>query len=135
MAPTSHSKRTAGGLWRQVSRPTLRPGGWAFQYQNPHYPDVDDTAVAAMVLDRAGDAAYREAIERGAEWVIGMQGRRGGWGAFDADNEYYWLEHIPFADHGALLDPPTEDVSARCVSALCQIGHPRDHPVVRRGLA
>ena len=119
----------------QVSRPTLRPGGWAFQYQNPHYPDVDDTAVAAMVLDRAGKAEHRINIERAVEWIEGMQCGNGGWGAFDIDNDHDYLNHIPFADHGALLDPPTEDVSARCVGALCQIGHPRDHPVVRRGLA
>jgi squalene-hopene/tetraprenyl-beta-curcumene cyclase len=117
-----------------VNRGHVRPGGWAFQYNNDHYPDVDDTAVVVMALHRAGDTAYREAIDRGAEWVIGMQGRRGGWGAFDADNEYYWLEHIPFADHGALLDPATADVSARCISMLAQLGYGRDHTAVMRGL-
>jgi squalene-hopene/tetraprenyl-beta-curcumene cyclase len=63
-----------------------------------------------------------------------MQGSRGGWGAFDADNEYYWLEHIPFADHGALLDPATADVSARCLSMLAQLGYEPDHPVMAKGL-
>ena len=117
-----------------VNRGHVRPGGWPFQYRNDYYPDVDDTAVVVMALHRAGDTAYREAIDRGAEWVIGMQGRRGGWGAFDADNEYYWLEHIPFADHGALLDPATADVSARCISMLAQLGYGRTHPAVARGL-
>ena len=121
------------GDWH-VNRRDVRPGGWAFQYRNDYYPDVDDTAVVVMALDRAGKGNYREAVERGAEWVIGMQGRRGGWGAFDADNEYYWLAHIPFADHGALLDPATADVSARCISMLAQLGYSRDHPAVRRGL-
>jgi squalene-hopene/tetraprenyl-beta-curcumene cyclase len=95
---------------------------------------VDDTAVVVMALDRAGDPAWRDSIGRGAEWVIGMQGQRGGWGAFDADNEYYWLSHIPFADHGALLDPATADVSARCVSMLAQLGYDRSHPALARGL-
>jgi squalene-hopene/tetraprenyl-beta-curcumene cyclase len=103
-------------------RPHVRPGGWAFQYANPHYPDVDDTAVVAMALDRFDRDRYRQPIERAREWIEGMQSRNGGWGAFDADNEYYYLNYIPFADHGALLDPPTADVSARCVSFLAQHG-------------
>jgi squalene-hopene/tetraprenyl-beta-curcumene cyclase len=102
-------------------RPGLRPGGWAFQYANPHYPDVDDTAVVAMALHRFDGARYAAAIGRAAEWIDGMQSRNGGWGAFDADNDYSYLNYIPFADHGALLDPPTADVSARCVSFLVQL--------------
>ena len=121
------------GDWA-VRRPGLRPGGWAFQYRNDHYPDVDDTAVVAMALHRAGDPRYRAAIDRAGEWVLGMQSRNGGWGAFDADNTHYHLNHIPFADHGALLDPPTADVSARCVSMLVQLGYHRTHRAVARGL-
>src|SRR5207253_3992481 len=98
------------------------PGGWAFQFENPYYPDLDDTAAVALALDRFGSSRYRVAIDRAAEWVIGMQSRGGGWGSFDAENTHYYLNHIPFADHGALLDPPTEDVSARCVSMLAQLG-------------
>ena len=116
------------GDW-SVRRPLLRPGGWAFQYANPHYPDVDDTAVVAMAMDRArplvvhGEAArYDESIARAREWIVGLQSRNGGWGAFDADNNYDYLNNIPFADHGALLDPPTADVSARCLSFLAQLG-------------
>ena len=111
-------------------RPNVRPGGWAFQYNNAHYPDVDDTAVVVMALDRCDKQKYREAIERGAEWVLGMQSKNGGWGAFDADNDYYYLNHIPFADHGALLDPPSADVSARCLSMLAQLGYRKDHPKI-----
>ena len=121
------------GDWK-VNRGQLRPGGWAFQYRNDYYPDVDDTAVVAMALHRTGDAAYGEAIERATEWIIGMQSKNGGWGAFDADNQHYFLDHIPFADHGALLDPPTADVTARCVSMLAQLGYGKDHPCVARGL-
>jgi len=103
-------------------RPNIRPGGWAFQYANPHYPDVDDTAVVVMAMDRAGAPdKFRASIAAAREWILGMQSDNGAWGAFDADNEYYYLNNIPFADHGALLDPPTEDVTARCVSMLAQI--------------
>ncbi|HVY17700.1 MAG TPA: squalene--hopene cyclase, partial [Rhodopila sp.] len=110
------------GDW-SVRRQGLRPGGWAFQYENAHYPDVDDTAVVGMLLHRNGDPRYREAIDRAREWVIGMQSSDGGpmdggWGAFEPENTHDYLNHIPFADHGALLDPPTADVSARCVSFL-----------------
>ncbi len=105
-------------------RPDVRPGGWAFQYANAHYPDVDDTAVVAMAMDRAhgvdSSVDYQPALARAEEWILGLQSRNGGWGAFDADNEYYYLNNIPFADHGALLDPPTEDVTARCISMLAQ---------------
>ena len=111
------------------SGPNLRPGGWAFQYENAYYPDVDDTAVVVMAMDRLtrgqvppGGEKYGESIARAREWIEGMQSKNGGWGAFDAENEHYYLNNIPFADHGALLDPPTEDVSARCVSMLAQLG-------------
>lgn len=114
--------------------PNVRPGGWAFQYRNDYYPDVDDTAVVAMSLDRADSDAYRDAVERAAEWIMGVQSRNGGWGAFDANNTHYLLQHIPFADHGALLDPPSADVSARCLSLLAQLGYERDHPSVARGI-
>jgi squalene-hopene/tetraprenyl-beta-curcumene cyclase len=117
------------GDWA-AARPGLRPGGWAFQFENPYYPDLDDTAAVALALDRFGSARYRVAIDRAAEWVIGMQSRGGGWGSFDADNTHFYLNHIPFADHGALLDPPTADVSGRCLSFLTQIGYAPDHPAV-----
>src|SRR5438874_8479581 len=120
------------GDWAAV-RPGLRPGGWAFQYANPYYPDLDDTAAVALALDRFDVDRYRTAIDRAAEWVLGMQSRNGGWGSFDADNTHYYLNHIPFADHGALLDPPTADVTARCLGFLAQIGFPADHPVLRAG--
>jgi squalene-hopene/tetraprenyl-beta-curcumene cyclase len=113
------------GDWA-VQRPEVRPGGWAFQYANAHYPDLDDTAVIVMAMHRARGRAgtqqlqFDAAIERGREWVAGLQGKDGGWAAFDADNTYEYLNHIPFADHGALLDPPTADLTARCVSMLAQ---------------
>jgi squalene-hopene/tetraprenyl-beta-curcumene cyclase len=113
------------GDWAD-ERPDVRPGGWAFQYENAHYPDLDDTAVVVLAMDRARTAGaggvFDQAIERGKEWICGLQSRDGGYAAFDADNTHYYLNHIPFADHGALLDPPTEDVTARCVSMLGQLG-------------
>ena len=114
------------GDWAEV-KPDVRPGGWAFQYNNAHYPDLDDTAVVVMAMDRARDklalaGGYDEAIARGNEWTVGLQSKNGGFGAFDADNTYHYLNNIPFADHGALLDPPTSDVTARCVSMMAQLG-------------
>jgi squalene-hopene/tetraprenyl-beta-curcumene cyclase len=122
------------GDWA-ATRPGLRPGGWAFQFENPYYPDLDDTAAVALALHRFGPARYRSAVDRAAEWVVGMQSRNGGWGSFDADNTHYYLNHIPFADHGALLDPPTADVSARCLGFLTQLGHGPDYPSVAAAIA
>jgi squalene-hopene/tetraprenyl-beta-curcumene cyclase len=127
------------GDWA-VRRTGLAPGGWAFQYNNDHYPDVDDTAVVGMLLHRNGDLAHEAAIARARDWIIGMQSKGrgkfdGGWGAFEPENTHLYLNHIPFADHGALLDPPTADVTARCVSFLAQIGIAADHPAQARALA
>jgi squalene-hopene/tetraprenyl-beta-curcumene cyclase len=130
---------SVAGDWT-VRRPGLRPGGWGFQYWNDYYPDVDDTAVVGMLLHRTGDPGYTEAIARAREWIIGMQSKGGGrfdggWGAFEPENTHLHLNHIPFADHGALLDPPTADVTARCVSFLAQIGTPPEDPVMQRAIA
>ncbi len=125
---------TVKGDWA-VWRPDAPPGGWAFQFENPHYPDLDDTAVVVMALDRHDWRAYRPQNALAEDWVLGMQSQNGGWGAFDADNTCYYLNHIPFADHGALLDPPSADVSARCIGMLSQIGYPKDHPQMQRAIA
>jgi squalene-hopene/tetraprenyl-beta-curcumene cyclase len=115
------------GDWVDQS-PGVRPGGWAFQYANPHYPDLDDTAVVVMAMDRAdrmasgGSPRFAPAIERAREWIVGLQSRDGGWAAFDANNDREYLNNIPFSDHGALLDPPTADLTARCISMLAQLG-------------
>ncbi|WP_340318276.1 squalene--hopene cyclase [Rhizorhabdus argentea] len=122
------------GDWAE-QRPDVRPGGWAFQYANPHYPDLDDTAVVAMAMDRAAIDQDREPIDRAVEWTLGMQSGDGGWGAFDADNSHHYLNNIPFADHGALLDPPTVDVTARCVSMLAQLGHGLDSKPMAEAIA
>ena len=126
------------GDWAE-ERPSVRPGGWAFQYNNAYYPDLDDTAVVVMALDRAkkkniAQSDFDIAIARGREWVEGLQSRNGGWGAFDADNSYYYLNNIPFADHGALLDPPTDDVTGRCIGMLAQLGSRADDPLMAKGV-
>jgi squalene-hopene/tetraprenyl-beta-curcumene cyclase len=127
------------GDWA-VKSPQTRPGGWAFQYNNAHYPDLDDTAVVVMAMDRARrevpNPAYDAAIDRGREWIEGMQSKDGGWAAFDVNNLEYYLNNIPFSDHGALLDPPTEDVTARCISMLAQLGETAStSPAVAAGIA
>jgi len=105
------------GDWRE-SRPQLPGGGWPFQFENAHYPDVDDTSAVAWAMMWAHEPRYAESVRRAVEWIRGMQSRDGGFGAFDVDNSRSYLNDIPFADHGALLDPPTADVSARCAIML-----------------
>ena len=128
------------GDWSDApSRPAGPADGRSAQYENPHYPDVDDTAVVGMLLHRDGDPAFEESIARAREWIVGMQSKGGGrfdggWGAFEPENTHLHLNHIPFADHGALLDPPTSDVTARCVSFLAQIGMAADDPVMIRAM-
>jgi len=117
--------------------PDLEPAGWAFQFENTFYPDVDDTPMVLMALLRA-DAlnreAYQEKIAKAVNWVVGMQSLDGGWGAFDIDNNYLYLNNIPFADHGALLDPSTSDLTGRCIELLGMLGYDRNFPPIARGL-
>ncbi len=114
------------GDW-QISRPNVKGGGWAFQFNNPHYPDVDDTAVVAFAMTEAENAAeLNDSVHQATRWIAEMQSKNGGYGAFDVDNTYYYLNEIPFADHGALLDPPTSDVSARCAMLMGKVA--KNHP-------
>jgi len=124
------------GDW-QVKRPNLPGGGWAFQFGNSWYPDVDDSAVVAHALVQSEDEEFNATIQRAGVWIAGMQSRNGGYGAFDVDNDNYYLNHIPFADHGALLDPPTADVSGRCAMFLGNLvkTNPEYRPVLDRCIA
>jgi squalene-hopene/tetraprenyl-beta-curcumene cyclase len=123
------------GDWR-VRRPHLAGGGWAFQFANDFYPDLDDTAVVAWAMHQARDSArYADSVRRALDWLVGMQSRDGGFAAFDADNTCYYLNKIPFADHGALLDPPTSDVTARVVTLLARVARPQDKPALERAIA
>jgi squalene-hopene/tetraprenyl-beta-curcumene cyclase len=121
------------GDWRD-NCPDLPGGGWAFQYSNPHYPDLDDTAAVAWALDQGDAQRYQKTLERAANWLAGMQSRNGGFAAFDIDNTYHYLNEIPFADHGALIDPPTSDVTARCVGFLAKYGERHHQHIVQRGI-
>jgi squalene-hopene/tetraprenyl-beta-curcumene cyclase len=120
---------TVRGDWA-VRRPHLAPGGWAFEFENDLYPDVDDTAVVAIALERLGVGA--DAVKRGLDWVAGMQSANGGWGAFDVDNTSDWLYKLPFCDFGAVIDPPSEDVSGHAIEALAL--HAEYGAVIERGL-
>jgi squalene-hopene/tetraprenyl-beta-curcumene cyclase len=122
------------GDWN-VKLPNAEPGGWAFEFKNDFYPDVDDTAFVLMALGRVADSGsgrLRGAIERGLAWLVSMQNSDGGWGAFDHENNLQFLNHIPFADHNAMLDPSTADVTARVVECLGQMGWSATHPVLER---
>ncbi|MBE0434346.1 MAG: squalene--hopene cyclase [Methylomicrobium sp.] len=121
------------GDW-QVTKPDLEGGGWAFQYANPHYPDVDDTGLVAFAMADSNLPELNESIHRATRWIVGMQSENGGYGAFDVDNTYYYLNEIPFADHGALLDPPTVDVTARCAMLMARVakGHDEYRPALQR---
>ncbi len=126
----------APGDW-QVKRPHAQPGGWAFQYDNEFYPDLDDTGMVMMALQKIQGLdpdRKRCALDRGFHWMLGMQGTDGGWGSYDADNNRLILNHIPFADHGALLDPSTEDLTGRGLEALGTLGYGRDFPAARRAI-
>jgi squalene-hopene/tetraprenyl-beta-curcumene cyclase len=119
------------GDWA-VRRPKLTPGGWAFEFHNDTYPDTDDTAEAILALRRVG-LADRSALDRGVAWLIGMQSKDGGWGAFDVDNTSTLCTKLPFCDFGEVIDPPSADVTAHVVEALAAEGLAQ-HPACRRGV-
>jgi squalene-hopene/tetraprenyl-beta-curcumene cyclase len=121
-----------------VRRPELAPGGWAFEFDNDGYPDIDDTAEAVLALRRtapglAGPGGRHPAIGRGLRWITGMQSADGGWGAFDADNTSTLITKLPFCDFGAVIDPPSADVTAHVVEALAAEGQAGSR-AVRRGV-
>ena len=127
--------RDQPGDWR-VRRPQLRGGGWPFQYGNSHYPDLDDTAAVAWAMHRMDEPErFQESMTWALDWLTGMQSKNGGFASFDADNTHYYLNEIPFADHGALLDPPTADVTARVVTVLARLDRKQDRPALDRALA
>src|SRR5215468_6612284 len=131
------SKQILGpGDW-QVKNQDAEPGGWAFEFRNDYYPDVDDTAFVLMALQRVkfpDEKRMEGALRRGIQWMLSMQNRDGGWAAFDRDNDKQILCNIPFADHNAMIDPSTADVTARVLECLGRFGWPAEHPVVRRAV-
>ena len=128
----------AGGDW-QVKAPKTPPGGWAFEFHNDIYADIDDTAEIVIALQAARlnggtEQQTREAIQRGVTWLLGMQSKNGGWAAFDKDNTKTIITKIPFCDFGEALDPPSVDVTAHVVEALGKLGYTKKFPLVRRAL-
>ena len=124
------------GDWQTKNR-KAQPGGWAFEFRNDFYPDVDDTAFVLMALSRVEDpepSRLRAAMRRGLAWLMSMQNADGGWGAFDHENNLDFLNNIPFADHNAMLDPSTADVTARALECLGHMGWSANHPVIQRAL-
>ena len=119
--------------WK-VSSPRAEPGGWYFQFENEFYPDVDDSAVVIMGLAKLRmpqPAIQKESLQRGLQWVLAMPGSDGGWGAYDKDNNRVVFNYIPFADHKALLDPSTSDLTGRCLEMLGALGYDKTHPAVK----
>lgn len=133
---------TAPGDWQATVR-GVAPGAWAFERANTWYPDVDDTAVALILLARLrrlttclpNAAKIERALALATDWTLAMQSKNGGWGAFDRDNTSLLVTKIPFADFGETLDPPSVDVTAHVVEALGLLGHNRRNPAIRRALA
>ncbi|HKF78088.1 MAG TPA: squalene--hopene cyclase, partial [Candidatus Dormibacteraeota bacterium] len=124
----------AGGDW-QVRCPGVECGGWAFEFQNDTYPDIDDTAIVVLaLLDAARPGVADEAVARAVRWVVAMRSRNGAWAAFDRDNTRQLVYRLPFADFGAMLDPPSEDVTAHVLEMLAGVGWDAREPTVARGL-
>lgn len=124
------------GDWSDQAK-DLDPGGWAFQFENDRYPDVDDTGMVLMSLLRAGvqDQEHKvKRINQAVNWILGMQNPDGSWGAFDIGNDHEYLNNIPFADHGALVDPGTADLTSRCVELLAMLGYGPDFPPLKRAV-
>jgi squalene-hopene/tetraprenyl-beta-curcumene cyclase len=131
------SKQVLGpGDW-QFKNKDAEPGGWAFEFRNDFFPDVDDTAFVLMALQRVkhpDPKRMETAIRLGLQWLLSMQNKDGGWGAFDRDNDRQLLCNIPFADHNAMIDPSTADVTARVIECLGRFGWPAEHPAIQRGV-
>ena len=125
------------GDW-QVKNRDAAPGGWAFEFRNDFYPDVDDTAFVLMALQNVSYSdpeRFEQAARRGIAWLLSMQNRDGGWGAFDRDNDHVLLTQIPFADHNAMIDPSSADVTARSIECLGKFGWTASHPTIRRAVS
>jgi squalene-hopene/tetraprenyl-beta-curcumene cyclase len=124
------------GDW-SVKRPKTEPSGWYFEFANEFYPDIDDTAMVLLALNRSHASRQEEqqACEhRAIKWLFDMQSKDGGWAAFDADNDWRPLSFVPFADHNAMLDPTCPDITGRVLEALCAYGYNRSHPAVEKGV-
>jgi squalene-hopene/tetraprenyl-beta-curcumene cyclase len=130
------------GDWARRNK--VAPSGWCFEYRNSFYPDIDDTIMVMMAMQEASQrddvkqrlpaGAVAAATERGRRWVLAMQNKDGGWGAFDRDNDADWLCHVPFADHNAMIDPSNPDITARVLEALAGTGMEADDPTICKAI-
>jgi squalene-hopene/tetraprenyl-beta-curcumene cyclase len=124
------------GDW-SVKRPKTEPSGWYFEFANEFYPDIDDTAMVLLALNRSSASRSEDqqaAEHRAIRWLFDMQSKDGGWAAFDVDNDWRPLSFVPFADHNAMLDPTCPDITGRVLEALCAYGYNRSHPGVEKGV-
>ncbi len=124
------------GDWA-VKVPKTEPGGWYFEYNNEFYPDTDDTAQVLLALNKVDNPRERYQIsvaERAVRWEFAMQCRNGGWGSFDKDNTKMIFQYIPFADHNAMLDPPTVDITGRMLEMLATYGYTRDDKRIQKAI-
>jgi squalene-hopene/tetraprenyl-beta-curcumene cyclase len=124
------------GDW-QIKNKQGKPGGWYFEFNNEFYPDVDDTAMVCLALSRVehpNGRYQRESVQRAIDWVLSMQCKSGGWASFDKDNDRMVFEHVPFADHNAMLDPPTVDITGRTLEMLAAYGYDKKHPAVQSAI-
>ncbi len=120
-----------------VKNPKGKPAGWYFEFNNEFYPDVDDTAMVNLALnmvEHPNERYQHESVQRAIEWVLSMQCKDGGWASFDKDNTRMVFQYVPFADHNAMLDPPTVDITGRVLEMLATYGFTREHPAVRRAI-
>jgi squalene-hopene/tetraprenyl-beta-curcumene cyclase len=114
-----------------------KPAGWYFEFNNEFYPDVDDTGMVALGLSKVEHPNGRyqlESVERAIDWILTMQCKNGGWASFDKDNDRMVFQHIPFADHNAMLDPPTVDITGRMLEMFATYGYDKNHPAIKRAL-
>ncbi len=128
---------TRRGDWYVKNR-NVAPGGWYFEFNNEFYPDVDDTAQVLLALSRvktSNESYHTKSVERALDWVLSMQCKNGGWASFDKDNDEMIFQHIPFADHNAMLDPATVDITGRVLECLATYGYSLKDPPVRRAVA
>ncbi len=127
---------THKGDWA-VKNPKAEPAGWYFEFNNEFYPDVDDSAMVMLALghvDHPNERYQHESIQRAIQWVLSMQCKNGGFASFDKDNDRMVFQYVPFADHNAMLDPPTVDITGRVLEMLAMYGYTQDHPAVKKAI-
>jgi squalene-hopene/tetraprenyl-beta-curcumene cyclase len=120
-----------------VKNPKGQPGGWYFEFNNEFYPDVDDSAMVCLALSRVehpNGRYQRESVQRAIDWIFSMQCKNGGWASFDKDNDRMVFQEVPFADHNAMLDPATVDITGRILEMLAAYGYDKNHPAVKRAI-